>query len=87
VVITQPDFFIAQIRDTISAKLPGWTFVAESVEYFDPFFARPHQMAAQLFKHFRYSYQKEFRLLWVPPCPEHAARDFPSITSHSKLAP
>jgi hypothetical protein len=74
VVIKDPEEFLARVQAAISPALPGWRCIAAPVEYFDPFFSRPHQMAAQLFKHFRYCYQKEFRLLWVPPS-ENAAAD------------
>ena len=73
VVITRPEEFTSQVQNAVNTQLPGWTFIAAPVVYFDPFFARPHQMAVQLFKHFRFSYQQEHRFLWVPPSPEEAA--------------
>jgi hypothetical protein len=94
VVITRPEEFTSRIQNAIAEKLPGWTFIAEPVIYFDPFFARPHQMYAQLCKHFRFSYQREYRLLWLPPSPEQAPADVPwdhvpfeigPLTAYAKL--
>jgi hypothetical protein len=77
VVIKRPAEFTSRIQDSINASLPGWKFITAPVIYFDPFFSRPHQMVAQLYKHFRFSYQKEHRLLWVPPSPEAAEDHIP----------
>ncbi len=74
VVIKDTSAFIDCIREAVHTKLPGWQFVAAPVEYFDPFFIRPHQLTAHVSKHFRYEYQKEFRLLWVPPSEEEAEK-------------
>jgi hypothetical protein len=74
VVITDPVAFTAKLRDAVNTVLPGWQFVAAPVEYIDPFFARPHQLAAHISKHFRYSYQKEYRFLWLPPSQEEAGK-------------
>ena len=73
IVITRPDEFTSRLQNAVGASIPGWKFIAAPVVYFDPFFTRPHQMTAQLSKHFRFSYQKEYRLLWLPPSPEEAA--------------
>ena len=48
IVITDPATFTGKLREAINTVLPGWQFTAAPVEYFDPFFARPHQLAAQL---------------------------------------
>jgi hypothetical protein len=73
VLITNPTAFKTRLAETVGPLLPEWTYFDTAVDYFDPFFARPHQMAPQLAKHFRFSYQKEYRLLWIPPCPEDVA--------------
>ncbi len=70
VVITQPEEFKARVQNAVSKQLSGWQFVAEPVIYFDPFFCRVHQMVPQFWKHFRFSYQNEYRLVWLPPMPE-----------------
>ena len=69
VVITQPEEFKARVQNALSKQLQGWQFVAGPVIYFDPFFARVHQMVPQFWKHFRFSYQNEYRLVWLPPKP------------------
>ena len=72
VVVKRPDDFKERIERHCAAKLPGWKFLAGPVLYFDPFFCRPHQMVPYFWKHFRFGYQKEYRLLWLPPTPEDA---------------
>lgn len=67
VVITRPDDFKARIQNAISTQLPGWKFIAGPVIYFDPFFCRVHQMVPHFWKHFRFSYQKEHRLVLTCP--------------------
>jgi hypothetical protein len=73
VVITRPDEFTSRLQNAVSGSLPGWKVIAAPVVYFDPFFTRPHQMSAELSKRFRFSYQKEYRLLWLPPSPKEGA--------------
>ena len=36
------------------------------VSYIDPFFGRFHQLVPEFCKHFRFGYQKEYRLIWLP---------------------
>jgi hypothetical protein len=71
VVVKHPDDFKERIERQCAAKLPGWKFLAGPVIYFDPFFCRPHQMIPFFWKHFRFGYQKEYRLVWLPPTREH----------------
>lgn len=94
VVITDPGAFKTALEQSISPLLASWNHFNATVDYFDPFFARPHQMAPQLAKHFRFSYQKEYRLLWIPPCPEdlaslprldHLPFEVGPLTSYAKL--
>ena len=94
VVITDPGAFKTGLEQSISPLLADWRHFDAAVDYFDPYFARPHQMAPQLAKHFRFSYQKEYRLLWIPPCPEdlaslprleHLPFEVGPLTSYAKL--
>jgi hypothetical protein len=49
--------------------LPEWNCFAGGVEYRDPYF--PTKDPNVIFtKHFRYSYQRELRMIWVPPKPQ-----------------
>lgn len=69
VVITRPEAFKTRLRQCIAGKLIGWQMVDTSIIYVDPFFARMHQVTPYVCKHFRFEYQKEFRLLWPSPNP------------------
>jgi hypothetical protein len=69
VVITKPSEFKARIQAAVSKQLPGWKFVTGPVIYFDPFFCHAHQIVPHYWKNFRFSYQNEYRLVWLPPTP------------------
>lgn len=73
VVITRPEQFKARVQNAVSAQLPGWTAIAGPVLYFDPFFCHVHEMVPFFWKHFRFRYQKEHRLVWLPPTPDHVS--------------
>jgi hypothetical protein len=75
VVITRPDEFKSRVKNGVSAQLPGWKFIAGPVIYFDPFFCLVHKMVPHFWKHFRFSYQKEHRLVWLPPTPGDYSAD------------
>jgi hypothetical protein len=87
VIITRPDQFRARIREAIAAKLPAWKFLDCPVMYVDPFFGRVHKVAPQFCKHFRFEYQKEQRLLWLPPDPDHATKPASPDHLHFELGP
>lgn len=52
-------------------KLPDWYARVDCVEYVDPFRKKPRDLRPFFTKHFRYTYQNEFRVVWVPPTPRH----------------
>jgi hypothetical protein len=89
VLIKEPETFKKRLEEAIAGLLPDWKYLAGPVIYFDPFFARPHQMAPQFFKHFRYSYQKEHRLCWLPlsshRAPDHVYFDVGPLTDCAEL--
>lgn len=93
VVVTRPDHFKRRIEHAIAARLPGWKLLAGPVIYFDPFFCRPHEMVPHFWKHFRFSHQKEHRLVWLPPTPssvdahvvDHIYFDVGPLTDCTKL--
>ncbi len=84
-VITRPEEFKTRIRAAISPKLSGWKFIAGPVIYFDPFFSHVHEMVPHFWKHFRFGYQKEHRMLWLPPLLATRWHEECRITSHLKL--
>ena len=89
VIITDPDHFKRRLVATIAEQLPGWRSLSGAIVYFDPFFCRAHNMVPHFWKHFRYSYQKEHRLVWHPPTihngsapvPDHIYFDLGPLTN------
>jgi hypothetical protein len=66
VVIRDPTRFIERLGGAVRSALNWNDFLGGSVEYRDPY--HPSRAIGVFFtKHFRYAYQKEFRLVWLPP--------------------
>jgi len=72
-VINDPTKFEARLLSAMLAKAPKWTVLRGSVIYVDPFLgpltSPSTPIGPHLHKHFRYAYQKEYRLTWIPPVP------------------
>lgn len=71
-VIPEPKRFIEQVRRCGERELPGWEFAVSEVSYRDPH--HPCSGIRDVFftKHFRYAYQREFRMAWIPPRPHES---------------
>jgi hypothetical protein len=73
-VITNPSSFLKRLIDAMQARLPDWTILKGNVTYLDPFLGpltpSPDPIGPYLHKHFRYAYQKEYRLAWLPSRPD-----------------
>ncbi len=65
-IIKKPHEFISRVLQALEKDCQGWNGVAKIVKYFDPHNVSFDQVDIYSFKHFRYSYQKEFRLIWLP---------------------
>ena len=66
IVIRDPQRFIEKTRSCMETALPGWDFCAAAVSYQDP--SHPTATEDVLFsKHFRFTYQQEFRMVWEAP--------------------
>lgn len=85
-VIQNPSVFLRTLYEAFRRLHPDWIFVHGPVCYFDPvnppYFDDP--FAVWRYKHFRYSYQREYRLVWLPPRPiekieENLFLDLPDI--------
>jgi hypothetical protein len=87
VVVTRPDEFKRRIREAIASKLPSWKLLDSSVLYGDSFFSRAHQLVPHMCKHFRFEYQKEYRLLWLPPQSERSTNSIPPEYVYFDLGP
>ncbi len=68
-IITEPAVFVERLAHKALRQLPRWRAEAYPVIYVDP--VRPNSMELDIFrtKDFRYSYQKEYRIVWLPPFP------------------
>jgi hypothetical protein len=53
----------------VRQQLPGWHATVNAVEYYDPLLVTPGEVDVLTCKHFRYAYQKEVRVAWLPPGP------------------
>lgn len=66
VVFTNPNEFVARVATAVQPVLPGYAHAHGKVSYADPHFYHGRPVIAMT-KHFRFAYQREFRLIWVPP--------------------
>ena len=69
-IIKKPQEFIERILTTFETVNPGWIGIAKDVEYLDPLKPSSKKVDVFLCKHFRYSYQKEVRVIWLSSTPE-----------------
>lgn len=69
-LITNPQKFIKRIVKEFEQVATGFIVMAKPVRYIDPLNTRLDDIEIFFCKHFRYAYQKEFRIVWLPhePC-------------------
>jgi hypothetical protein len=68
-IIKHPQQFVERLIQAFHTKLPEYQPFAEAIKYFDPLNANEADLNVFFSKHFRYSYQKEYRIIWLPPEP------------------
>ncbi|WP_459991228.1 hypothetical protein [Methylosoma difficile] len=66
-IIKNPCQFVELLMLEFYKKYPDFSASSESVHYFDPLNAKSANLDVFFSKHFRYSYQKEYRIIWLPP--------------------
>lgn len=66
-LIRNPEPFLERLITAVSGQLEGWHVGHGAVRYYDPLTADPDQINVLINKHFRYSYQREYRLAWLSP--------------------
>ncbi len=69
IVIKDPEIFIKKILTAIAPKLNGWQFQVADVKYYDPIRIDPRKIVVPEFKPFKHAYQKEVRIISIPPHP------------------
>ena len=75
-VITDSIRFLSRMKDAVKEVLPGWHYGNALVRYIDPVqhlsgrgAIDEQKFSPFLCKHFRYCYQHEVRVAWLPPQP------------------
>ena len=71
-MIRDPKVFSHRLHEAAKSALPNCRFEAEHVKYVDPVLAAPHGLRVCFMKHFRYTYQSEYRAVWFPLQPTDA---------------
>lgn len=66
-LLTNPQQFLLRLTTAVNKQLPGWEKYLIRVTYFDPLKPEKKRIDSFSCKHFRYAYQKEWRLIWLPP--------------------
>jgi hypothetical protein len=88
-VIQKPNDFQEMILSSFESKMLNWSGGGESVNYIDSLNCPMMDIDIFSSKHFRYSYQKEYRLIWLPPEPkqklDYVWIDVPDINEYCYL--
>lgn len=69
--IRQPPEFVRRLVGAVRDLLPGWGSGGGPITYADPHFTRVADVQVPMTKHFRFAYQWEYRVFWLPPDPRH----------------
>lgn len=70
IVIRDPMLFKQRLVTAFASRHPNWISMAGKVTYYDPYCDYTKFRIPEMSKHFRYGYQKEFRVVF---CPRHGA--------------
>jgi hypothetical protein len=65
-IIHDRDRFEARLRTALRRRLPRWKCWTGSVQYYDPLQVHERQVDVISWKHFRFAYQREWRLALLP---------------------
>lgn len=65
-IITKPSVFLKRILEKFNETIPNYSVYHNIVKYYDPLNVDKKSLPAFLSKHFRYAYQKEYRIIWTP---------------------
>ncbi len=59
--------FLSLLRHEFAKICPDWKCYKTPIRYFDPMNPKKGDLNVFRTKHFRHTYQKEYRILWIPP--------------------
>lgn len=76
IVIDQPRIFIKKMMKTVKTVLPDFHGFAAPVKYLDPLNVSPKDIDIFFAKHFKYTYQNEYRTVWLPNDPSKKLEPF-----------
>lgn len=76
VAITRPREFLQRLIAAVKTALPDWHVGSGRVKYEDPHFVSARDLRIPMTKHFRYAYQREYRVFWVPQEPRKNLNPF-----------
>ncbi|MGD9154486.1 MAG: hypothetical protein PVG90_03170 [Bacillota bacterium] len=66
-IIKKPDRFLQDVFNSFDKKYKDWVGIDRLATYFDPLNTSDDIIDPFSFKHFKFSYQKELRVIWLPP--------------------
>ena len=65
-IVMDEKIFTQKMLNAFAAFRPQWSALCRKVDYVDPILPKNHP-DVYFAKHFRYTYQEEFRFVWMPP--------------------
>jgi hypothetical protein len=66
-VITNPTEFLRRVLEKFNEAIPNCSSYNQQVKYYDPLNVEKTNLPFYFSKHFGYAYQKEYRIIWIPP--------------------
>jgi len=70
-VISDAKQFLDRLLIDVFKQFPDWLARVDAVDYLDPLNTSKDKVRPYFSKHFRYTYQNELRVIWVPPQPRN----------------
>src|SRR5207245_1534191 len=68
VILTDPADFICRVQHAVDHHCRGWITDHQNVKYIDPYNWKQAAKSDVFFaKDFKYWYQQEYRIAWLPP--------------------
>lgn len=68
-IIHDPILFVSKLNDAFLSQYGNFTALSGPVTYYDPYTDHTKVKVPQMSKHIRYSYQREFRVAYLPKIP------------------
>ena len=85
-IIHNVDRFLIRLERAVKQVRPDLQMCGDGITYFDPYRTHPDELNPHFFKHFRYGYQLEYRLVWLGSVPIDASPFFVEIGTLRDIA-